>query len=233
MNNRTLHTLTGVCGILTGALALAVVPLYFIYSGPPPTWNVLTRTLLSIPMLVALLVFFTGVRHLIRAVGSGYDMLAALVYGTGAAYVAVTLVSESMEAGVPLYTKSGALDPTVDGPLAAGMVLIHGPIARVLMAVTLIGIAYAASRTTVLPRWVTVTGYLLAAINLAFIPSLYFGMNPAHFYAANGWGSTASISSVFFYWVAAVGIAIVRRRHTVTSTATTITTARGKTAVPA
>jgi hypothetical protein len=219
MNDRTLRTLTGVSGILTGALALLVVPLYFVYSGPPPDWNTLTRTLLSIPMLVALLVFFTGARRLIQAAGNGNDTLASLVYGVGLTYVAVTLVSESMEAGVPLYAPGQGLDPTIDGPLAAGMVLIHGPIARILTAVVLIGIGYAVSRTGMLPRWVTVTGYILAAVNLAFLPSLYFGMDPADFYAANGWGSTASISSVFFYWVAAVGIAVLRRRRVGTPTA--------------
>jgi hypothetical protein len=41
-------------------------------------------------------------------------------------------------------------------------------------------------------------------------------MDPAYFYAANGWGSTANISSVFFYWVAAAGIAILPRRNPVT-----------------
>jgi hypothetical protein len=233
MNDRTLRTLTGVSGILTGVLALVVVPLYFLYSGPPPEWNVLTRTLLSIPMLVALLVFVTGARHLIRAASNGNDTLATLVYGTGLTYVALTLVSESMEAGVPLYTPGQALDPTVDGPLAAGMVLIHGPIARILTAVVLIAIGYAVSRTGVLSRWVTVTGYLLAAANLAFLPSLYFGMNPAHFYAANGWGSTATISSVFFYWVAAVGVAIVRRRQVATSTAPSTVELHGRTLVSA
>ena len=227
MNDRTLRRLTGVCGTLTGALALVVVPLYFIYSGPPPAWDVLTRTLLSIPMLVALLMFFTGARHLIRAASNGNDTIATLIYGAGLTYVAVTLVSESLEAGVPLYTPNGALDPTIDGPLAAGMVLIHGPIARVLMAIALIGIGYAVSRTRMLSRWVTVTGYLLAALNLAFLPSLYFGMNPAHFYAANGWGSTASISSVFFYWVAAVGIAILRRRDPLEPTASRATAGDG------
>jgi hypothetical protein len=120
-------------------------------------------------------VFFTGARHLIRAASNG----------NGHSGVRVD------EAGVPLYAPDGALDPTINGPRAAGMVLIHGPIARILTAVALIAIASAVSRTRMLSRWVTVTGYLLAAINLAFLPSLYFGMNPAHFYAANGWGSTA------------------------------------------
>jgi hypothetical protein len=37
-------------------------------------------------------------------------------------------------------------------------------------------------------------------------------MNPANFYAANGWGSTATISSVVPYWTAAIGVAVLRQR---------------------
>jgi hypothetical protein len=208
MNEETQRRLTGVSGVLAGVLAILVVPLYFIYDGPPPAWNVLTRTLLSVVMMTVLLVFFAGLRHLIRVTG----LLATIVHAAGATYVAVTLVSASMEAGVPLYTPDGELDPTIDGPLAAGMVLIHGPIARVLTIVLLVAVGYAVSRTKVLPGWVSVSAYVIAAANLVFIPSLYFGMNPANFYAANGWGSTASISSVLLYWSAAVGIAVLRRQ---------------------
>lgn len=213
MNDESLRKFTGVSGVAAGILAILVAPLYFIYDGPPPAWNVLTRTLLSVVMLVVLMGFLVGIRQLMRTASRGHDGLASLAHGAGMVYVAVTLVSASMEAGVPLYTPDGALDPTIDGPLAAAEVLIHGPIARILSIVILVTIGYAVSRTNFLPRWVTISAYIIAALNLAFIPSLYFGMNPANFYAANGWGSTASISSVMFYWCLAVGVAVLRRRE--------------------
>ena len=53
---------------------------------------------------------------------------------------------------------------------------------------------------------------LLAGVNLAFVPSLYFGMDPAHFYAANGWGSTASIGLVNMLWIGVLGVSILRAR---------------------
>jgi hypothetical protein len=125
------------------------------YGGPPPAWNVFTRTLLGVVMMAVLLVFFTGLRQLIpRAIHSN-DGVASIAFGAGLTYMAVTLVSISMEAGVPLYTPDGALDPTVDGPLAAGMVLIHGPIARILTIVFLVSVGYAVSRTKVLSGWVS------------------------------------------------------------------------------
>jgi hypothetical protein len=209
-NDDAQRRLTGISAITAGVLALVVVPLYFIYAGPPPAWNVLSRTLISVGMLGAMMLYLIGLRHYLRRAG----VAASIAYGAGMTYIAVSLVSESMEAGVPLYTPGGALDPTIDGPLAAGMVLIHGPIARVLSIVFLVALGYAISRTKALPGWVSASAYVLAVANLAFIPSLYFGMNPANFYAANGWGSTATISGLMFYWTAAVGVAILRRRDT-------------------
>lgn len=212
MNNPTPRRFTGLCGLLTGVLALVVVPLYFVYMGPPPTWNVLTRTLIAVPMLLALIGFVTGLRQIIRNTTTGHELLGTVLFSAGTAYAVTNLVALSMEAGVPLYVTDGSFDPTIDGPLSAGTVLVHGPISRMLTAIAAIAIAYAASRLKLLPRWVTVTGYLLAAANLAFVPSLYFGMNPANFYAANGWGSTASISFIGFIWYGLVGISVLRRR---------------------
>lgn len=47
-------------------------------------------------------------------------------------------------------------------------------------------------------------------MNLAFVPSLFFGNEPARFYAANGWGSTALMGALLSYWLLAMGIATYR-----------------------
>jgi hypothetical protein len=226
VNNPTPRRFTGVCGLLAGILALVVVPLYFVYMGPPAAWNVLTRTLLGVPLMLVLIGFFIGLRQIIRTTTTGHELLGTILFSAGLAYASVNLVTLSMEAGVPLYTPDGALDPTIDGPLAAGTVLVHGPISRMLIATAAIAIAIVASRLKLLPRWVAVTGYLLGAANLAFVPSLYFGMNPANFYAANGWGSTASISLISFIWYGFVGLSVLRRRYPTEATGTHTLTAR-------
>ncbi|MFQ6327845.1 hypothetical protein ACLMAL_17135 [Nocardia sp. CWNU-33] len=46
---------------------------------------------------------------------------------------------------------------------------------------------------------------VLALINIAFVPSLFFGNTPADFYAANGWGTTASVGGLTMLWILAVG----------------------------
>ena len=125
-------------------------------------------------------------------------------------YATVTLVAASMETGVALQYPDGSKDPTIDGPLANGMALLHGPIARLLIAAFLFALAAAIVRSAVMPSWVRTGSILLAVVNLAFIPSLFFGMDPEDFYAANGWGSTASIGMVNMLWVGAIGVALLR-----------------------
>ena len=39
---------TGTFGMIASIVLLLQVPLYFMYPGPPPDWNILTRILLSI-----------------------------------------------------------------------------------------------------------------------------------------------------------------------------------------
>jgi hypothetical protein len=206
MNEMTRRRLVGVSGLLVGMLALVVVPLYYVDSAPPPAWNTLTRTLLTIPMLVGFSFFLVGLRQVLRTGGERVEWLGDVVLATGMAYVAVTLVAVSLEAGVPLSAPDAHLDPNIDGPLAAGTVLLHGPVARLLTAVVLIAVGSAVHRTGVLPRWTATTAYLVAAGNLAFVPSVYFGMNAADFYAANGWGA-GTMSSILMFWAMAVGSA--------------------------
>ncbi|MGC4937962.1 hypothetical protein [Kribbella sp. DT2] len=205
----------GSCGIAAGVFAAVGIPLYFLYSGAPPASNVLTRILLNLLTCAVLLVFLTGLRHLIRSAGAAFEWPASLAFGAGLGYVIVTLIAASIEAGVVLETPDGTLDPTVDGPLAHANMLLHGSVARLLTAVTLIAAGHAILRSGVLPRWAGHSAYVVAAINLAFVPSLFFGTDAAQFYSAVGWGNSALTAALIVYWALAVGVAVlasVRRR---------------------
>lgn len=199
--------LTGTCGLLVAVLSLVMIPLYFIYSGPPPADNVLLRNLVTVLVLTFLAVFAIGLR---RTLGHPVGLAADIAAGAGMTYAGMTFVAASLETGVALQYPDGTRDPTTDGPLAHGMVLLHGPVARCLIATFLLALAIAVIRSGVLPRWVATGSVILALINLAFLPSLFFGMDPSNFYAANGWGSTASIGGLNMLWIGAVGVAILR-----------------------
>ncbi|MFE6062098.1 hypothetical protein [Streptomyces sp. NPDC056431] len=220
MDDIAIRRLMSVCGIAAGLLAAVGVPLYFVYSGAPPASNVLARILLNILTCGALLVFLTGLRHLIRTAGAGYEWLASLVFGSGLAYVVATLVAASIEAGTVLEHPDGTLDPTVDGTLAHANMLLHGSVARLLTAILLAAAGYAILRSGVLPRWTGRLAHSVALVNIAFVPSLFFGTDAADFYSAVGWGNTALTAALVVYWALAVGIAVRPRssRHRPTPT---------------
>jgi type IV secretory pathway VirB2 component (pilin) len=199
--------ITGASALLAGALSLVMIPLYFIYSGPPPAGNVLVRNLMTVVIMTLFLVFAAGAR---RILGPRAGLAGDLVAVAGVVYAAMTLVAASLETGVALQFPDGSKDPTVDGPLANGMALLHGPIARVLIAVFLVALASGARVSGALPAWTRTGSVLLAVVNVVFIPSLFFGMDPSNFYAANGWGSTASIGAVLMLWTGILGLVILR-----------------------
>jgi hypothetical protein len=204
---------TGISGLAGGVLSVLMVGLYFVYSGPPPAENVFARNLITVATFIGFLIFAVGLSRLLRGVRNGDPGLSGTIAVTALlTYVAVTLVSASLEVGTSLLYPDGSKDPTVDGPLAAGMVLLHGPIARALIATFLTALTISAARTRLLPRWVLTGNILLAFINLALVPSLFFGMNAANFYAANGWGAVASIGAVNVIWFAVLGGSILTRR---------------------
>jgi hypothetical protein len=67
-------------------------------------------------------------------------------------------------------------------------------------------------RSGILPRWIGRAAYLVAVINLAFIPAMFFGDDAADFYSAVGWGTAATAATLLLYWALAAGIAALRPR---------------------
>jgi type IV secretory pathway VirB2 component (pilin) len=199
--------ITATSALLACALSLVMIPLYFMYSGSPPAGNVLVRNLMTAVIMTLFLIFAAGAR---RILGPRAGVAGDVVAVAGVVYAAMTLVAASLETGVALQFPDGSKDPTVDGPLANGMALLHGPIARILIAVFLVALACGARRSGALPKWTRTGSVLLAVLNVGFIPSLFFGMDPRDFYAANGWGSTASIGAVLMLWTGVLGLAILR-----------------------
>jgi hypothetical protein len=93
--------------------------------------------------------------------------------------------------------------------------LIHGSIGRALTVVILTAAGYAILRTRMLPNWIGRAAYAIALINLAFIPSMYFGTDATQFYSAVGWGNSALVASFIAYWILAVGITLLRHTRKV------------------
>lgn len=211
MNDASIRRLTAVSALLLTALTLATLPLYFMYSGPPPAGNVFTRSLVGLVSLVFLLLFVEGFTHLLRRADEASAWYASLFHSAGLLFLAVALVAVSLEAGVVFGAPDGSLDPTTHGPLADGNILIHGSIKRLLSAILLVAAGLAILRTRVVPRAIAHAGFAIAAFNLFFLPSMFFGKDPARFYSAIGWGNSAFCASFLGWWILAVGLALLRR----------------------
>ncbi|MGH3502919.1 MAG: hypothetical protein ACRDQA_18800 [Nocardioidaceae bacterium] len=196
-------------GIVASLFILVQVPLYFIYSAATPDWDILTRSLIGIIGCTFYIVFFVGLRHIIHQVSAAASLLASLVQAAGLLWVAMVFVPQSMETGAAISVGRD-IDTTTEGPFAAAQYLMQGAISRLLMGLFLIALGIAVCRFKVLPRWVGGSAFALAAINLAFVPALYFGDNAADFYSAQGWGTTASMGALWSIWTLLVGISTVR-----------------------
>jgi hypothetical protein len=217
MSEVVARRLTGLAALVAAVALIVQVPLYFIYDGPPPDGNVLSRLLIGIVALASLVVFVTAFRELVGRVSPAHEWVGSIAFSTGLVYATVTLVSMGLEAGAVIAVDH-PIDPTID---VSGTYILYGSISRLMLALFLTALGYAVSRTRLLPRWAGRSAYVLAGINLAFVPSQFFGNDPAFFYAANGWGTTALMGAVLSYWLLAVGVATYRSAARVTPSART------------
>ncbi|MDQ1041681.1 hypothetical protein QFZ75_008183 [Streptomyces sp. V3I8] len=206
MNETTARRLTGLAGIATATAFIVEVPLYFVHSGPPPDSNVLARLLIGIFALVFLIVWVTVFRELLGQAAPDHEWAGTLALAAGLVYATITLVSSGLEAGAVIVADH-PVDPTIT---VSGTYLLYGTIGRLVLALLLTAVGYGITRTKLLPPWTGRSAFVLAGANLLFVPSLFFGNTPAHFYAANGWGTTALMGAVFSYWMLALGICTYR-----------------------
>lgn len=217
MINTNPRRVIGLAGIAAAVAILIELPLYFVYSGPPPDSNVLTRSLFAMVSLTLLTVFMTGLRGLFTTSGGSNSpslpsvpsvpSLAATVASTaGLMWVGVQFIANGLETGAVIQAPE-RIDPTI---AVSGTYVLYGTTTRLIEALFLVTFGIAAAGAGALPRWTQRSAYVLAAINLAFVPSIFFGNDPSHFYAANGWGTTATLGGLFTLWLLATGIAVVR-----------------------
>jgi hypothetical protein len=223
MNETLARRLTGISCLAAAIAFIIEVPLYFVYSGPPPASNVLSRLLIGILALGFLLIFVTGFRELIKSVSPQHEWIGTLGFAAGLSYVVITLVSSGLEAGA-VIASDHPIDPTIT---VTGTYVLYGSIGRMLLGMFLAAMGYAITHTGALPRWTGRTAYALALVSLAFIPSMFFGNKPAFFYSANGWGTTATMGAILSYWLLTMGVVTLRStRRAVNGTPETAPPAR-------
>jgi hypothetical protein len=210
-NHEKILLITGIFGILSFLMVALNTMLYFVYPETPPIWNVLLRVLIGSIMLIFLLIFFSGFQQIVRNYSKNFDWIATLIFSSACMFLTISLVAKSLEAGAVFNPEGIAVDATQDGELAQGNYLLYGSIARLITAVFMLSIGYVTSKTNILPIWTGVLAYLIGLVNIAFIPSMFFGRDAGKFYSAIGWGNSALTAGLFSYWVLIASIIFLRK----------------------
>ncbi|NNC12280.1 hypothetical protein HII28_10370 [Planctomonas sp. JC2975] len=214
----------GISAILGAVFAMAELPLYFVVpacdpavcgvetGSPMPDGLILTRTLFNFLALTLFLVFMTGVRFLIARADARYEWFGTVAGTAGVAWTIIDMVAKGLEGGSAIKATE-MIDPTRTVPTY----LLYGSISHLMLFVFGLAFGYAVLRTQALPRWVGWSSFAVAVLHLAGVPSMFFGYNSSEFYASNGWGAVAMFNGIAALWLAAVGIAILRRRPAATA----------------
>lgn len=152
--------------------------------------------------------FITNFGQLVKRIDPEQEWIGALASKTGSLWITMLFVGTGLEAGAVIQSTT-AIDPTIT---VSGTYILYGSIARILEGMFLVAFGFAVRNTGLLPSWAKTSAWILAAINFAFIPSIFFGNNPANFYAANGWGTTATMGGLTMLWLLTIGIALARKK---------------------
>jgi len=209
MTELSLRGYTGIFGLVAALISLTDVPLYFMYNGAPPQWNILTRVLVGIVSSTVLIVFLVGFRLVICRGRPQLDWAATIILVSGLMWLTFSMVAQSMEAGTAIVSKV-PIDPTVDGVLAPAQFLLWGSIGRLMTTLFLSASGLAILRGRLMPTWLASLAFLIALINLAFVPAMFFGYDAAQCYSAVGWGTTATAPVLVVCWIIIASVVMIK-----------------------
>jgi hypothetical protein len=209
MTELSLRRHTAIFGLVATVISLTDIPLYFMYTGAPPQWNILTRVLVGIVSSTILIVFLVGFRLVICQGRPQLEWAATVVLVSGVMWLTFSMVAQSMEAGTAIVSKI-PIDPTVDGVLAPAQFLLWGAIGRLMTTLFLSASGFAILRGRLMPAWLAWLAFVIALINLAFVPAMFFGYDAAQFYSAVGWGTTATAPVLVVWWIIIASIVMLR-----------------------
>jgi hypothetical protein len=184
-----------------------VIALYFVYSGPPPVRNVLLRVFISMFASAGLLLFLVGFRHSILQVRAEFEWLGSLCLTVGLAHTVLILVADALQAGSVLG-KPGLIDPTLVGSGAERTMILYGPMQRLLVAVFLGAAGSAIVLVGVLPAWIGWFAFVVAGLQLVFVPTIFSTTDPTRFYSVNGWGIPVA-GGFYLLWILTTSIALI------------------------
>jgi hypothetical protein len=172
----------------------------------------LIKILVDMLMMAFLIVFLGGFRQLVTQARQDLQWIADLAFGGGLVFVGVTLVGDSLEAGGALDTVGSIPDGVAIRALTEGYVVMFGPMTCVLLALVSAASGYVILASRALPAWTGRLAYVVAALNIVAVPSIFGGTDADRFYSVGSWGVAAFATFPWLVWVVAVGIVALRER---------------------
>ena len=226
MNGSQVFRWVGAFGLAACILTAVEFPLWMVGGMPPSFSNIqafsayvarvnnlyLHRTLLDMFIFVFLMAFLAGFRQVVIQKARQQEWLATLFFGIGMVYSAITLVSDSITGGVGLDTVAGNPSPTAIRAMTESTILMFGSVGLILIAAMLFLAGYLTLTSVALPKWTGWVAIAAGILNLAFVPSMYFGNDPQGFYTASGWGLAVGATFPFLLWILVTSIAMIRKR---------------------
>ena len=218
--------IAGASGALACLIAFVEFPLWFVAESVPPFWDAiafsefvarhstlyLTRTLMDLFIFGLMIFFFGGFRQLIVMTRPSAEWLGTTFFGIAVMYVTLTLVSGSLAATVALHTIDGKADPAVVRALNESTILMFGSVGGFLVALLTSLAGFLILHTGALPRWTGWLALATALVNLAFVPTMYFGTDFTRFYSAAGDGPAAIAPAAFVLCLLATAITMMRHK---------------------
>jgi hypothetical protein len=225
---------TGWFGLAVAALCLIEFPLYFLGGGPVPLLHeaaqyaeyvagtrnlILTIKVIDIVLCVCIMIFLAGFRHLIRQARQDCEWIATLCFGAGIALVTMTFIGDALHGAAALDAVGGKADPSAIRALTEGYLLMYGSFGCMLIALITATAGYAIIASGALRKWNAWVSFVAAGLNLAAVPSIFFGTGPHGFYTAAGWGVAAIATFSWAIWNMLVGISMIVGKRRVHGTA--------------
>ncbi|WP_157887862.1 hypothetical protein [Frondihabitans sp. PAMC 28766] len=157
-----------------------------------------------------LIVFLTGFRQLVVRARSDLQWLADLVYGAGLAFVAVTLVGDSLEGGAALDAAGSHPNAVVLQALTEAHTLLFGATGCLLTALILGVAGYISRISRVVPRWTGILAYVVAGSNLVAAAAVFIRPADTVAFSEAGVAVTALSTFPWLVWVVTIGICTIR-----------------------
>ena len=222
MSRPDARLLTGVAGLAVAALLLIEFGVRTSLGPRPALGNgvalvafaerssaaTLVITLVDTLMMACLILFLAAFRELVTLAEGDLEWVTAIVMGAGLVFVGVTIVGDSMEAGGAL----GA-DASTVRTLTAGYLFLFGPVSYVLVALVAAASGYVILASKALPKWTGIASFVVAAMNVAAVPTVFGGTDDTKFYSVGGWGGAVFATFPWIAWVIMVGVLALRERR--------------------